>query len=349
MKRPFLFSLLLIPLLLIAIGCFDSPPQAGPGGLPPQPDDGYLFCFWNVENLFDERDDGRTGPGDKTYDKRFSDDPELVNKKLSHLVKVLTTMNDGRGPDILALAEVEGEHITQRLKEALNRKIGNRAMPYQHIAYKNPKGGRHIATVVISRIPILSNRSRILKSRYRILEAHLDGGGHPLVVVASHWSSRLSDRTGETRAKYAKAIYGRFNAIYKKNDKVDFLVCGDFNDNPTDASVVQHLHAVPNREDALQLENGQPRMLNLFADLHDEKSKGTLYYRGWHLYDQITVSPGLLDTRGWTCVPETAEIIQPKFMQNRNGKPRSFYPPTKTKGYGYSDHFPVAVRLKLQP
>jgi hypothetical protein len=28
---------------------------------------GYLFCLWNVENLFDDQNDGRKGQGDKEY------------------------------------------------------------------------------------------------------------------------------------------------------------------------------------------------------------------------------------------------------------------------------------------
>ncbi len=64
-RRALLASLLLPALLLAALhlGCTQAPQtDTGAAG------DGYLFCFWNVENLFDDRNDGRSAPGDKEFD-----------------------------------------------------------------------------------------------------------------------------------------------------------------------------------------------------------------------------------------------------------------------------------------
>jgi hypothetical protein len=46
------------------------PPGPGPGGGAAWGPGQYVFCFWNVENLFDDRDDGRTGPGTPTCSRR---------------------------------------------------------------------------------------------------------------------------------------------------------------------------------------------------------------------------------------------------------------------------------------
>lgn len=313
---------------------------------PTQPGEGYLFCFWNVENLFDDRNDNLTGPGDKKYDPEFANDPQLLSTKLDHLCDVLMQMNGGRGPDILALAEIESQRATDLLRIRLNNRMKSDADHYKYLAFKESGGGRHISTPVISRVPIAEHKT--IKNRYRILSVKLKGNDHDLYVIASHWSSRLSDKTGATRGKYAKAIYGRFNTLYQQDPNVDLLVCGDFNDNPDDASVVTHLRGKADREDALKVVDGQPNMFNPFAKMQGEKDTGTLYYRGWNLYDQIVVSPGLLDDKGWTCLPETAAIANLKVMQNRNGKPRSFSAKTQKNGYGYSDHFPVTIRIKLQ-
>src|SRR3954468_18349381 len=98
--------LLLGVLLTLALaGCRnggqDSAP-AGAGGAR-----SYLFCFWNVENFFDDKLDHRKGPGDREYDPWFANDPDVLKKKLSKLSEALLRMNDGRGPDILAIVEVE--------------------------------------------------------------------------------------------------------------------------------------------------------------------------------------------------------------------------------------------------
>ena len=59
------------------------PSCAAPGGTSRQTE--FFFCHWNVENLFDDKNDGRQGPGDKDYDRLFADHPELLKLKLARL------------------------------------------------------------------------------------------------------------------------------------------------------------------------------------------------------------------------------------------------------------------------
>lgn len=347
LRRSLVIHLVLLPCLFLIVGCdVFAPPQNQ--STPKQPRDGYHFCFWNVENLFDDQDDNRKTKGDSKYDEDYSHNSTLRQTKLNRLSEVLFTMNGGNGPDILALAEVEGERAARMLMNHLNQKMPRKASRYKYLEIKDPRGGRHIATAIISRIPTKSNRTQLLKSRYRILEVHLEVKGHPLVVVVSHWSSRLSDKTGQTRAKYAKTIYGRFNAMYARNSKVDFVVCGDFNDNPNDASLKQHLHAVKTVGMAKNGPAGWPNLLNPFENVYNPRSVGTIYYRGWNLFDHVVVSPGMLDSSGWSYVQGSAKIENAKVMQKRTGSPRGFYATTKSGGHGYADHFPVSVRLKVQ-
>ena len=69
--------------------------------------EGYLFCFWNVENFFDDQEDDRLHGPDREYDRWYANDPAVLKLKLAHLSEALIDMNGGRGPDIIALAEVE--------------------------------------------------------------------------------------------------------------------------------------------------------------------------------------------------------------------------------------------------
>ena len=80
-------------LLCSAVAC--SGPLAGSIGTSL---DGYLFCFWNVENLFDDHDDGRTQSGDREFDSWFAHDPSALKLKLSHLAEALLHMNGGQLP-----------------------------------------------------------------------------------------------------------------------------------------------------------------------------------------------------------------------------------------------------------
>src|SRR5262249_16251818 len=152
-------------------------------------------------------------------------------------------MNQGRGPDILAVVEVESVRAAELLQAALNQRLKDPALHYQHVLMKNLNAGRHIAPAIITRLPVKAHRTKLLGNRQRILEGHVVVNGHELVVLASHWTSRLTDADGTSRARYADQLYGTFRAMHRNDPNVDVLICGDFNDPPDAASVTDHLHA----------------------------------------------------------------------------------------------------------
>jgi endonuclease/exonuclease/phosphatase family metal-dependent hydrolase len=322
-------------------GCIDSAKPA----VTSTPDD-YLFCFWNVENFFDDQEDDRLQGPDREYDRWYARDPAALNLKLAHLSKALTDMNGGRGPDIIALAEVESQRAGELLLEALNSRLADPSLHYQHVLFKDPRGGRHISTVILTRLPVMGNRTQIHGRRLRILEGHIEVNGHDLVVLATHWTSRLTDKTGEQRAKYGDQCYGVFYGMYRNNPQVDFLICGDFNDPPEAPSVTEHLHAVG---DLVAFKTAsKPLLLDLFAG-KDPNVFGTHYNQThWYIFDQIVVSPGLLDDKGWSCDPASAQTVNTLVRPgDRHRKPWRFGN-SKDRDHGYSDHFPVTVRLKVE-
>jgi endonuclease/exonuclease/phosphatase family metal-dependent hydrolase len=308
----------------------------------------YQFCFWNVENLFDDHADTRPNEADKKYDEWFAADAGALKLKLAHLSDALLHMNDGRGPDIIALAEVENERAATLITGALNARIADRSQHYESILFKDPAGGRHIATTIITRLPVRGDKTRLLGRRLRILEGHLSVNGHDLVIVASHWTSRVSDKTGEGREKYADQIYGAYKAMHISNPKVDFLVCGDFNDPPDAPSVRKHLHATGNRDEVLRSTRDAPLLYNVMDD-KDPVRFGTHYYHGMLIFDQIAISPGMMDDQGWTCRTDTVQTINSLVRPGDKAKrPWAFGNQKEKHERGYSDHFPVTVRLKVQ-
>jgi endonuclease/exonuclease/phosphatase family metal-dependent hydrolase len=316
---------------------------AGPGE--------YLFCFWNVENFFDNKLDGYSHQPDKEFDAWFAKDQAVRELKLKHLSEALLELNGGRGPDILAIAECETERAADLLRDALNKQLANKADPYRHVLYKDPHGGRHIATAIITRLPVQGDRTRLLGRRQRILEGRIEVNGHVLIVIASHWTSRISEKEGEERkghgrSDYGDKIYGEFRAMFARNPAVDLLICGDFNDTPDDTSVTEHLHAI---SDINMVRGGfEPVLFNLFANKDPDKF-GTHYHRHWFVFDQLVVSPGMLDDKGWSVDPESATAVRTLHKSNdRQKRPWSFGTP-KHGDRGYSDHFPVTVKLRVAP
>ncbi len=355
-KRLRLLILAALPITLLTIvllGCGGgiNLPQVDTDVSTATPDakGGYLFCFWNTENFFDDKFDDYHTEADKKYDAWFANDPKALKQKVANLSKTLVALNDGKGPDILALAELESERSAELLKDALNARLKDPELHYKHILMKEPKGfGRHIGTAIITRLPVVADKTRLHGHRQRILEGHITVNGHDLVVMATHWTSRVSDEEGEGRDKYADAIYGVYKAMYLANPKVDFLVCGDFNDPPDDDSVIKHLHGVGDK--AKVKKSDEPMLFNLFADKNDGK-QGSHFYNGkWMLFDQILVSPAMLDGgEGWTCDPATAKIVN-DLTADKKGHPHRFgneHDKVDLEERGYSDHFPVTVRLHV--
>ena len=141
--RLFAASLAGALLLLTALaGCHPAPfgpeEEGGKGGRS------VFFCFWNAENFFDDVNNNRKGPGDKEYDPWFASNPEILKLKLTKLTTALLKMNNGNGPDIIALVEVESVRAGELLKDTLNAKLPNK-LAYTSVVMKELTAGRHIA------------------------------------------------------------------------------------------------------------------------------------------------------------------------------------------------------------
>ncbi|MBI3408446.1 MAG: endonuclease/exonuclease/phosphatase family protein [Planctomycetes bacterium] len=327
-------------------GCEQQQPQQDPELQIPGGGAGdFLFCFWNVENLFDDQRDGRTGPGDREYDPWFADNPDMLKLKLEKLSEALLALNKGKGPDILAVCEVESIRAAELLQQALNSRLTDPSLHYTHVLMKEIKGGRHIAPAILTRLPVVRDKTRTHGNRLRILEGHIVVESHELVVLASHWTSHVTEGSDRGRNDYANKIYGAANAMYHSNPAVDAIICGDFNTGPDDPAVTESLHATG----ALPTQTGDSlRLLNLFAD-KDPARYCTHYYKRPLIYDQIIVTPGMLDGVGWSCDPASVQVIQTlKKPGDRFDRPWRFGGAHERGQRGYSDHFPVTVRLKVQ-
>jgi endonuclease/exonuclease/phosphatase family metal-dependent hydrolase len=330
---------LLVLACLALLGCAPPTPP------PPVPPDSYLFCFWNVENLFDDKEDHRTG-ADQTYDEWFAQNAADRQLKYAHLSEALVKLNDGRGPDILAVVEVESLRAAELLRDALNQRLADEALHYTHILMKEVSAGRHIAPAILTRLPVEGNRTRLLGSHLRILEGHITVNDQDLVLIASHWTSQVSDAHGAHRDKYADQIYGAVRGMHRSNPQAKVLICGDFNDTPQSESVVKHLHATG---DIGRGKGSDFWLYDLMADRDPNAGFGTHnYHNHWLIYDQIVVTPGMLNAPGWTVLPETLQVVNTLVQpHDRHQRPWRFGNPRDKYERGYSDHFPVTVRLKL--
>ncbi|ASQ90294.1 endonuclease [Prosthecochloris sp. GSB1] len=304
------------------------------------------LMWWNVENLFDTLDDPETEDdeftpgGSKQWTKK-----KLLLKciRLSHVVKSAATAT-GDYPDILAFAEVENEPVFRRMLSFLPRH-------HYRTAYHPSPDGRGIDIAVAydsTRLRLLRTASWRVKfdggrpsrdiSLYRF-EAETE----QFFLLVNHWPSRSFDRswTEQGRIAAAKTLRHVLDSLRTHERNPEIVVMGDFNDEPGDPSLSTVLGSTTDK--AAFLLNPSGKLYNCWGE---SREKGSYRYRGrWQKLDQILLSEGMLDTAGLRLAENGFSCFHIPHMENGHGKePWATHRGTVYLG-GYSDHFPLLVRL----
>ncbi len=81
----------------------------------------YDLAWWNLENLFDvENSPDRSDKLQRAIGRELEGwDTDVLERKLQQLGRVIRQMNDGRGPDLLGVCEVENKHVLECLVDVL--------------------------------------------------------------------------------------------------------------------------------------------------------------------------------------------------------------------------------------
>jgi hypothetical protein len=302
-------------------------------------------AFWNVENLFDTVDDP-TIEGDEEFTpdapKKWT--VERFEAKLTNLARVISDMNDGRGPVLLGLSEVENRLVVEKLVEhlkPLNREYG--------IVHKDSPSGRGIDCALVydrNLFKLKSSDFLFVHSHTReIVEAELVDGGDSLFVFVNHWPSRGGDREGKGRVQAAQVLRKRIDKILADNSSADIVVIGDLNDHPTDPSVSKYLNTWGNPN---ELKPGV--LFNSTWSIHSDPKRGTYKYRDhWEVIDQVILSPGMLDKAGFEWKRGSTDVFQRDYQMYKAGTPEA--KPNRTYGGnnyygGFSDHLPVVCVIE---
>ncbi|NBV13831.1 MAG: hypothetical protein EBS07_07165 [Sphingobacteriia bacterium] len=319
-------------------------------GFPP---DTLIFGFYNLENLFD------------TIKDKVTDDAEFLpasgwtstryKNKLSQLARVIDTLGGSEGPDLIGVCEAENQQVLMALSQQPLLKDER----YKVIGFPSadPRG---IETGVMFKQDkfklVNANYFRIFmpdspQTRTRdVLWVQLALDAHTqLGVFVCHWPSR---RGGEKAQTYRQFIGAKLKGIKDSLDKVYpgsvWMVMGDLNDEPSDISVKDKLGSSGDTA----LVNRNNLFYNPMAALQDAGTGSHSYKNDWNMLDQILISSkGLSDKSHLQYIWGSAEIWKPIWMQSTHadhkGNP---YPTFAGKNYlgGFSDHYPVCIRMVLQ-
>jgi predicted extracellular nuclease len=306
----------------------------------------FYIASWNVENLFDVEDDPNVEMDEEftpTSPKHWTAD--RLERKLNNLATIIKKMNDGRGPDVLGLCEVENRKVVEILVE----KLAPLGRKYEIVHQDSPSDrGIDCALVYDGNVFGLSDsRFHFVDAQMTrdIVEAKLRHEGADLFVLVNHWPSRNNDEA--LRIKAASVARTRIDEILSADAKADIVLVGDFNDEPDNVSIKDHLRAAASDSD---LPAGS--LYDTTAFIRQE-NKGTFVWDDkWELIDHVIISPGLLDEAGFHWVRGSSQRVEfPElfFHSRRPGaipRPSRSYTENNFHRDGYSDHLPVSCVIE---
>jgi predicted extracellular nuclease len=313
------------------------------------------IVFYNVENLFDTIDAPDIEDEEFTPGSEKNWNQEKYQKKLEDLSRVLSSIMKDELPDIIGLSEVENKTVLEDLIETGALKKGK-----YKIVHQDSPDGRGIDVALLYRKNELKDMDyktiRIdfpfdleLKTRDILHVEGLARDGEKIHFFVNHWSSRWGGmlESEPKRIECAFNLRKTLDDILSREENPRFIIMGDFNDEPTNRSVMEVLGAANKRK------NINPEDLyNLYYNSHNEGDKGTYNYRGtWNMLDQIIVSYNLIERPGYySCSYDGAGIFKEDWMlyETRDGikVPNRTYGGPNYYG-GISDHFPVYLRLEV--
>ncbi|HOI33475.1 MAG TPA: hypothetical protein PLC47_11950, partial [Bacteroidales bacterium] len=125
------------------------------------------------------------------------------------------------------------------------------------------------------------------------------------------------------------------------------IIMGDFNDKPTDESILKGLQAFSAKE-----ASKPQHLVNLFTNPAKLGFEGTLKHQyDWQIFDMIIVSQSLFENRKLSIIEGSQRIFAPDFLfaedeRYLGKKPYRTYVGPRYVG-GFADHLPVFVDLEF--
>ena len=311
---------------------------------PASTQESFRVLFWNVENLFDCKDNSQKNDNEFLPDATRHWTYYRYRDKLKNLAKGIIASGNDYVPDLVGLCEVENDSclydLTRRspLKEADYRYVMTDSPDLRGIdvALLYQRGSFKLIQYRSIRIP----SEEIGHAPTRDI-LHVTGkviSGDSLDVFVCHMPSRSGGQAMSEpyRLFTAERLKQAVDSVMLVRRNPNIIVMGDFNDYPTDKSMKDVLGA-----------DGKLR------NLMKGKKEGTYRYLGeWGILDHFLVSENLLDKKGSIRTSKKkAQILRHEFLLEEDedyggDKPFRSYIGMRYQG-GFSDHLPIALDLQI--
>ena len=315
----------------------------------------YAVGFYNQENLFDTCHDA--GKNDYEYLPAKGWNGMKYTSKLKNMSRALADMGTDVLPNVgcafIGLAEVENANVLKDLTAQPPLKARN--MQFCHIEGPDKRGidcallynPALFRVKNVKLVPYVQELAKDSAFKTRgFLTVRGEMAGEDVAVIVCHWPSRFSGSFyRESGARQTKVVK---DSLLRVNPDMKVFVMGDMNDDPTDKSMHEVLRAKPEISQV-----GEGDMYNPWYNILAKEGKGTLFYNGsWNLFDQIVMTPNLLDRAGKKDFSKLTfwkhAIQRMPYLFQTEGKYKGTPKRTTAGGVwldGYSDHLPVCVYL----
>lgn len=317
----------------------------------------YGVGFYNLENLFDTCHDAGKNDYEFLPDGTNKWNGMKYSHKLKNMARVLAEMGTDMLPKTIGCAaigvsEVENAKVLTDL--CAQEPLAARGFKFCHIEGPDKRGvdcallyNPSLFTVrnvkLVPFVQELEKDSNYYTRGFLTVSGTL-AGEHVTIVVA-HLPSRFNGSFyREIGGKQMKVLK---DSLLRDDPNVKVMIMGDMNDDPMDKSMAEMLSA---KREIKQVGDGD--MYNPWWNIL-KKGTGTLMYNGnWNLFDQIILSPSLINRDGKRNFASLKylkpEIFSRDYLFQQEGKYKGNTKRTHAGGVwldGYSDHLPVVVYL----
>ncbi|GAA2072964.1 endonuclease/exonuclease/phosphatase family protein [Aeromicrobium tamlense] len=324
----------------------------------------YYVAWWNVENLFDEEKAPATRRTEKVRRALGNDlrgwTRTLRNRKIDQLASVIAQMNDGAGPDLLGVCEVENRFVLNLLVANVEKRLPGRHYGIAHADTDDARGidVAFLYDTGLFEVPADETFFHVVMRRNATREIvqvnfRTRHGARTWAVFGNHWPSRSGgqyesagyrDIAGETLAYFHERV------LEVHGPETPVLALGDFNDEPFDVSLVTH--ALSTRQRNRVLNADVPLLWNLAWPLlggRGGQPDGSFYWQNQpNLLDQVLVNRAMAADGPLRVEEESVRILRFPGTADEGQYPRPV--PFGGMGHpvdkqGFSDHFPIALRV----
>lgn len=331
-----IFSLILILMLSASVRAQSTVMQAA------------IFGFYNVENLYDTIDDPKTDDAEFLPGGTYAWNSAKYTLKLERISEVISKLGNDvatGGPVVLGLSEIENRTVLEDLINSPALKPLN----YGIVQYNSPdRRGVDVALLYQkSRFTVegswpfrLVTEDTAFRTRDQLLVwGKLDG--EQIYFLVNHWPSRRGGEARSAPKRKAAAALSRHiaDSLYKANPNVKFIMMGDLNDDPVNASLMKTLMT---KTKVTEVVNGD--LYNPMWKLYQDGIGSYAYRDSWDLFDQIIVNSNVAKGDTTSYMLAKAKIYNAQFLKQKTGTFAGYPWRTAAGGQylgGYSDHFPV--------